>query len=95
MKVYVVANCGVEHYAIQHICVAEATARKRFEEVRKEMLAEAIRMQEFCAERDKQKSRERDNLYDEIVEILTNTTFDNQLSDTSDHVVCDQIKLED
>jgi len=41
-NVYIVVVTGVETYWIKHICASEATARKRFKELKISMLQDAL-----------------------------------------------------
>jgi len=90
MKVYIVADAGIEHFSVRHVCVSEETARKRFEEVRITLLNNAIDMQKFYAK----KAKSSDNLYDEIVAVLENTTFDSVESMLSEYPIWKAYELE-
>ena len=96
MQVYVIADAGIEHYAVQHVCISEETARKRFDDVRVKLLNEAIRMHKWCEKEDKREGRDwRDNTYDENVEVLEKTTFDNVESMLFEHPVWTTYELEE
>jgi hypothetical protein len=94
-KVYVVTVAGMDWQSILHICISEETARKRFEEVREKLLAEAIRMQKFSEERNIRKHRNSDDLYADAIEMHQNTTFDDQLANMHEHVICETYTLEE
>ena len=95
-KVYVIADAGIEHYAVPHVCASEETARKRFDEVRIKLLNEAKHMDEFCKEKAKKKHREGiDDMYEENIAVLEKTTFDDVGSMLFEHPVWETYELEE
>lgn len=80
--VYVIANVGIEHFNIAHICKNEKRARELFEKLRKEILKETERMG---------KKYQQDN--DDYLDCLNNTTFDDQLDYLFEHPECIKYKL--
>lgn len=68
----------MESYLIRHVCASEATARVRFEEVRKKLLEDIERSKVRATKRGKEKGFSEDygNFDDDRIALVRDITFD-------------------
>jgi hypothetical protein len=75
MKVWLVGDCGCEHYNVRYICISKTTALKRWEEIRQELIKES----RGCLEKyegDKMYERISKNLSEPNPELMNNYPHD-------------------
>jgi hypothetical protein len=48
MKVWLVGDCGVDYHSVKHVCISKTTALKRWEEIRQELIKNALESMEYC-----------------------------------------------
>lgn len=73
-EVYIIISYDCEEMEIEHICLSEKTARKRFEEVRQKLLNKEKRTYEMYKERDDIFGMGRTQYY---INVYNKISFDN------------------
>ena len=92
--VYIVANAGVEHFSIEHICLSEKTARKRFEEVKDKIVEWHKRIYEmemidyYEEDKDPGLFKYHTESFIEAMSFFNSTTFENQQFWLHEHPRC-------
>jgi len=106
-KIYIIAEEAMDWYTIKHICGSEKTARKRFKDLKIEMLQRQLEMIMFAiteyindAHLFKNKKEQDDvlkinlKMSEEAIKVLTRCTFEHRIRVMIDQPSCTVYYLE-